>query len=131
MKQFALVLTSAFHFFALIPLYPLYYNYFYTMLWMSLSTICSMAWHALEEPNGILAVMDYTGAVGWFLLEMWNTRQLALTFTLNMCVFFTNRIISHCHSHSSYSSYSFYHSLWHIASAIKCIVVVMTYDRVM
>lgn len=127
MKQFALVLTSAFHFFALGPLYQHYYNYFYTMLWMSLSTICSMAWHALEEPNGILNVMDYTGAVGWFLLEMWNTRQLALTFTLNMCVFFTNRIISHCHSHS----YSFYHSLWHIASAIKCIVVVMTYDRVM
>ena len=127
MKQFALVLTSAFHFFALIPLYPRYYNYFYTMLWMSLSTICSMIWHALNEPYGILAVMDYTGAVGWFLLEMWNTRQQVLSFTLNMCVFFTNRIISHCQSHSSYS---FYHSLWHIASAIKCIVVAMTYDRV-
>lgn len=128
MKQFALVLTSAFHFFSLIPLYPRYYNYFYTMLWMSLSTVCSMTWHALNEPYGILAVMDYTGAVGWFLLEMWMTRQRVLAFGLNTCVFFTNRIISHCQSHFSYS---FYHSLWHIASAIKCIVVAITYDCVL
>jgi hypothetical protein len=71
--------------------------------------------------------MAYTGAVGWFLLEMWTTRQRVLAFTLNTCVFFTNRIISRCQSHSSYS---FYHSLWHIASAIKCIVIAMTYDRI-
>jgi len=95
------------------------------MWWMSLSTICSMTWHALGEPYGILAVMDYTGAVGWFLMEMCMTRQRVLAFVLNMCVFFTNRVISHC------SSYLFYHSLWHIASAVKCVAVAMTFDRVL
>jgi hypothetical protein len=122
MKQLALVLTSSFHFFALVPLYPQYFNYFYTMWWISLSTICSMTWHALSEPYGIL---DYTGAVGWFLMEMWMTRQRVLAFGLNMCVFFANRAISRC------SSYSFYHSLWHIASAVKCVAVAMTFDRVL
>jgi hypothetical protein len=128
MKQLALVLTSSFHFFALVPLYPHNVDYFYTMWWMSLSTICSMTWHALGEPYGILAVMDYTGAVGWFLLEMWMTRQRVLTFGLNMCVFFTNRAISHC---DTKHSYSFYHSLWHVASAVKCVAVAMTFDRVL
>ena len=125
MKQLALVLTSSFHFFALVPLYPQYFNYFYTMWWVSLSTVCSMTWHALGEPYGILAVMDYTGAVGWFLMEMCMTRQRVLTFGLNMCVFFANRTISRC------SSYSFYHSLWHVASAVKCVAVAMTFDRVL
>jgi len=86
-------------------------------LWVMCATAASMAWHWRGEPAGWLAVADYAGAVGWLAFELARTRQLATTILLNTIVFALNRLVARS------EQYAMHHSIWHIISALKSIVV--------
>jgi hypothetical protein len=76
-----------------------------------------MLWHYHNTYQ--LMIMDYYFATIWFLLDIgWymelNSNRILV---LNLIIFICNIIINNL------DNYVYYHSIWHIISAIKCIYI--------
>ena len=88
-----------------------------------LSSSFSVIWHFFNQPRNILFYLDYTFAFLWFLTELilaFISKDLFLVIVvilLNILVVLSNKI------KLSYMSYDTIHSIWHIISASKGILV--------
>jgi len=116
-----LALTASLHYLAVIPIIakyinvPIpYFNWIYVNI-ICLSTTTSIIWHYFN----ILLGLDYLLAGIWFCLDIiWGLllNQPQIIY-LNLIIFLLNIIIT------SMNNYVFYHSIWHVLSAIKCIYI--------
>ena len=118
----ALLLTSALHYLAIIPILckkyrsvPYYYRiYGNTIL---LSTTCSILWHYYNTLQ--LQLIDYYFVTIWFIQDlMWSLEINKLRIlVLNLIIFGLNISVYYL------DDYEYYHSIWHVLSAIKCIYI--------
>ena len=118
-----LVLSTLPHIFSILPLLKnrqekstLGYIYI-----ISLSTLCSILYHILNETNQIATIADYSFAFLWFLYDIYmgyiykGPAKYVLTKILagNATVFLIYLAIPYN------KSYKIFHSLWHIINASK------------
>jgi len=105
-----LVLSTLPHYLALYPKN----NSLYRAVIFTSSTL-SVLWHIYNEPINIIFYLDYAAAAIWFFYDIFlgfHTKNIYTIFILNFIVFILNQSIK--------NEYVFYHSVWHIMSAIKC-----------
>jgi len=120
-----LLITSAFHYLAVLPHVIKYYNKVlphiqrvYINL-IILSTTISIIWHYYNEPRNLLLYFHYYLAFLWFVGDMlWALDLNNITIvSLNIISFILNININFS------NNYILYHSIWHIINACKCIYV--------
>jgi hypothetical protein len=103
-----LVATTVPHYFAILLHRP---NPDYTyMKLIFLSTTLSVAYHLTDESNLLITALDYLAAATLAYHETKYTHGLLL----NSILFLTNLMVP-------VENYTFYHSLWHLASVAKTI----------
>jgi hypothetical protein len=138
-----LIFSTLFHLLATIP--PLNSNhpfrYAYTSVIIT-ATLLSALWHFKQQSEshslllsqeqkqeqqqylseGVLLYLDYSFATIWFFYDMGMVSQLPYPEKLPIIVSTVLILCLHqiC---SAEQNYAIYHSLWHIASAIKCVYV--------
>jgi hypothetical protein len=122
MNSHLLLLTSALHYLAIIPILCKNYKsvHFYYQIYgntIILSTTCSILWHYYNTVQ--LQYLDYYFAFIWFIHDlMWSVELNKFRIlVLNLIIFGLNIHINYL------DNYAYYHSIWHVASAIKCIYV--------
>jgi hypothetical protein len=120
-----LLLTTALHYFAILPHLIKYYNNIlphYHRVYINLiilSTTFSIIWHYYNEPRNILLFFDYYFGFLWFVGDMlWalDLNNISIVL-LNLGCFFLNININYS------NNYVLYHSIWHVINAIKSIYV--------
>jgi hypothetical protein len=147
-----LELTTLLHLCAIYPLRDLDLElepsfYIYSIL---ISTILSFLWHFDGEPNDTLIyVLDHSFAMTWGLFDFMygmsmiyhfqNVSQCLNIQLFNMVVLVLNFYIDEKYKHHNdeedyeydehREKYEFYHSLWHILSAIKAYYVSLLIRR--
>lgn len=118
-----LILSTLPHFYSILPIIPYYrthtFGYIHCIL---LSTSFSILYHVYEESNTIITALDYFFAFLMFLYDIYMgyryTRIYLYTILgLNTVVFLTNLYIPEG------NSYILYHSIWHLMSASKSVIV--------
>ncbi len=102
------ILTTLPHYLAIIPVYS-HYNEYTCIIFIS--TTCSVLYHYYEESNPFITGIDYFMALVWFLYDIY----LANIYICNIGVFLLNISIPRSHY--------YFHAVWHIISACKCIYV--------
>ena len=126
-----LIFSTLFHLLATIP--PLNSNhpfrYAYTSVIIT-ATLLSALWHYKQQTQtqqeylseGVLLYLDYSFATIWFFYDMGMVSQLPHPEKLPIIVSSIFILCLHqlC---SAEQNYVIYHSLWHIASAVKCVYV--------
>jgi len=115
-----LSLTCGLHYLSILPFIlkntnrpSTYYNiYINTIL---LSTTFGIIWHYYNK----FMIYDYIFTGIWFVEDLFWSLELNnyMILNLNIIIFVLNIIINYIHN------YVFYHSIWHILSAIKCIYI--------
>lgn len=123
-----LALTTSLHYLAIIPIIAKYRNVpipYFNRIYINIicvSTTVSIIWHyfdILMETNYILSGLWFCQDILWSLL----LTQSHIIY-LNLIIFALNIIISYM------NNYVFYHSLWHMLSAIKCIYISYTIYKI-
>ena len=118
-----LVLTTLLHLLATIPpfssTHPFRYAYISVVF---ATTLISAVWHLKGQPEGLLLYLDYSFTAIWFFYDMGLIGNLpnaekAKIITASFSILCLHEVCS------AEQNYAVYHSLWHIASAIKCIYV--------
>lgn len=84
-----------------------------------LSSTLSVLWHMNGEPTGMLYYCDYSFALLWTVLEFVYSKNLMFALLSNLTVFGLNKLTDRL------TPYNIYHSIWHIASAIKSYMVII------
>ncbi len=82
------------------------------------NTSLSFLWHLSEEKDVVLAIFDHGLALVWGYTDLvygYRTGHLFETVTLNFLVFALDGLIVY----KERDSYVFWHSLWHLFSALK------------
>ena len=118
-----LVLTTLLHSLATIP--PLTSDHSFRYAYSShviAATILSSLWHWKDQPNSALMYLNYSFAVVWFIYDMGMMRPLSDVEKVKIVAanIFILCLYDIC---SADQNYAVYHSLWHIASTIKCAYV--------
>jgi hypothetical protein len=121
-----LVLTTLLHVLAILP--PLISNHPFRFAYSAhaiATTFLSAVWHLKGQPDGVIMYLDYSFTTIWFIYDMGlmvhlpdSNKHTILIATL--CVLCLHQVCS------AEQNYDVYHSLWHIASAIKCTYVSYT-----
>jgi hypothetical protein len=115
--------TTLFHFLAVIP--PLAtthpFRYAYSAV-VATTTILSAVWHLKGQPEGVYQYLDYSFITIWFFYDMGFMARLpdmdkAKIITISFFILCLHLVCS------AEQNYEVYHSLWHIASSIKCVYV--------
>jgi hypothetical protein len=93
-------------------------NIVYSSIVIASSTL-SVLWHWHGEPKGVVQNLDYLAAFAWGIAELvYAPRgQLKLVFVANSIVLCANLCIKYD------NNYWFYHSAWHLLSAMKAIYI--------
>lgn len=119
-----LVISTLPHFCSILPLIKYYKNYSYGYINVILiSTIFSILYHAYEEKNLTIKVLDYFCASLWFLYDIYmgytytNKKTIIKILLGNTVTFFININIPY----NIY--YPLMHSIWHLINAYKCFYV--------
>jgi len=126
MNRMWLLITAQLHYYALVPLLLPYtknlkilpfFNRLY-IITIIIGTTLSLFYHYYHEST-IIMILDYLVAGFWFLLDiLWSALlDIKNIKYMNIVIFGLNIIFNYC------GNYVFYHSIWHILSAIKCIIV--------
>jgi hypothetical protein len=116
-----LIISTLPHYLAIYPVVSVYKTYtseyIHTIL---VSSTLSILYHAYEESNPIVTVLDYCAAFVWIAYDIklsidtkkWNQILFlnGLICILNLSVIYTK-------------NYVLFHSLWHLLSAAKCFYV--------
>jgi hypothetical protein len=91
-------------------------NIVYSSIVIASSTL-SVLWHWHGEQKGTIQNLDYLAAFAWGIAELVYAPRgfLKLVFVANSIVLCTNLCIKYD------ANYWFYHSAWHLLSAIKAI----------
>jgi hypothetical protein len=93
-----------------------------------ISTTFSIAWHRNREQKDCVYYCDYALALLWTTLEIMiasfisDKRVLIAVIFSNMIVFIMNYSIDHL-ARRNVINYDRGHTIWHIISSIKCIIV--------
>ena len=118
-----LVLTTFCHLLSTLPALTSAHSFRYAYsTHVVASTILSAIWHLKEQPEGAFMYMDYSFIAIWFFYDMGlmshlpNLEQVKIV-AASIFVLCLHEVCSYPHN------YAVYHSLWHIASAIKCLYV--------
>jgi hypothetical protein len=118
-----LVLTTLLHGLATLPPltseHPFRYAYSAHVI---ATTILSAVWHLKGQPNGLIMSLDYSFIAIWFFYDMGLMSQIPNSDKpqIILATIFILCLHELC---SADQNYEVYHSLWHIASVIKCIYV--------
>ena len=117
--QSNIILTIFPHLFSLFYTFD---NFFYSFI-ITVSTITSILWHRQREPNNILLYLDYGSASVLSFYEIYNTYYINnKLFTIALCtnayVLIFNKMVYFL-SKERVISYSTWHSVYHILSALK------------
>ena len=118
-----LVLTTLLHLLATIPPLTSTHPFRYAYASVVVATIfLSALWHFKGQPEGLLLYLQYSFTAIWFFYDMGMISTLpadtkAKVITASLFVLCLHEVCS------AEQNYAVYHSLWHIASAIKCIYV--------
>ena len=125
MNRIWLLVTTSLHYLAIIPLLFQYKKLkklpFFNQLYIKtifIGTTLSLLYHYYHESTIIMG-FDYLLTGFWFGLDILWAFLLnikAITY-LNIVIFILNIIFN------NFSNYVYYHSTWHVLSAIKCIVI--------
>ena len=118
-----LVLTTLLHSLATIP--PLISNHSFRYAYSShviAAMILSAIWHLKGQPNSAIMYLNYSFAVVWFIYDMGMMSSLSDLEKIKIVAanVFILCLYDIC---SADQNYEVYHSLWHIASTIKCAYV--------
>lgn len=108
----------------LFGIYYTYDNFLYSSI-ITISTITSVLWHRTKEQDNTLLFLDYSTATILSLYELYNTYYSSLfelTLFLNLSVLFFNKSVYFL-SKNRILNYNKWHSVYHILSSIKTIVV--------
>ena len=111
-----LIISTLPHLLSIIPIIKFYDNYIYIII---LSTLFSILYH-INEHNNIIAFIDYTLALVWFLYDV----QYGLLYNILDKILIVNTvsfIINYNIKHDN--NYVVNHSIWHIINATKCLYV--------
>ena len=119
-----LVLSTIPHICSILPLLKYYktHTFGYTNT-IVISTLLSILYHLYEESNHKITFMDYFGAGGWVVYDIYmgyfytNKNTVFVIILVNALSFFINRQIPY----NLY--YPLNHSLWHLINAYKCYYV--------
>jgi hypothetical protein len=90
----------------------------------SLSLIC----HSYNEPMNVLYYIDYSGALIWFIFDLflaiksYNKITMIKFFIINFLILFSNLLLD-----TKSINYNILHSSWHILSAMKCYYISKSY----
>ena len=126
-----IILTSSFHYISIYPLIQ-YCNInnihiFHYINIILISSSFSILYHTFNESNHVITFIDYFLAVIWglydILLSLSDDFRIIKIFVMNFIIFITNKCISYD------DDYEYYHSIWHIISAIKCFYVSLLISR--
>ena len=118
-----LILTTLFHLLAAIPpflsTHPFRYPYISVVF---ATTFLSAIWHLKGQPEGLLLYLHYSFTAVWFFYDMGLLRPLPTAEKAKIITasFFVLCLHEVC---SAEQNYAVYHSLWHIASVLKCLYV--------
>ena len=121
-----LVLTTLLHGLATLPPltseHPFRYAYSAHVI---ATTILSSVWHLKGQPNGLIMYLNYSFTAIWFFYDMGLMSQIKesdrpLIILASLFILCLHEV------YSADQNYEVYHSLWHIASAIKCTYVSYT-----
>jgi hypothetical protein len=123
-----LILSTLPHFYSILPVIPYYRTYTFGYIHCILvSTTFSILYHVYQESNPIITALDYFFAFLWFVYDIYMgymyTNALHTILGLNTIVFLSNIHIPYD------TSYTLYHSVWHLMSASKCILVSYIIER--
>ena len=122
-KGMILILTTLFHLLATIPPFTSTHPFRYPYMSMVVATtFLSAIWHLKGQPEGLLLYLDYSFTAIWFFYDMGLICNLpnidkAKIITASFSVLCLHEVCS------AEENYAVYHSLWHIASAVKCLYV--------
>ena len=108
----------------LFGIYYTYDNFLYSSI-ITISTITSVLWHRTKEQDNTLLFLDYSTATILSLYELYNTYYSSLfelTLFLNLSVLFFNKSVYFL-SKKRILNYNKWHSVYHILSSIKTILV--------
>jgi hypothetical protein len=89
------------------------------------ATAASVAWHAEEEPQNWLAVLDYSLAGAWFAADVaygWGSFWLPFIVLLNLWIAALHRAAEDLVK-SKIHSYEISHSAWHLVSAFRAVCI--------
>lgn len=93
------------------------------MCFIYLSTTVSVAWHMGGEMYNWIMAIDYLLAILWTLFDFILSGPYFWTvFCLNTGILFLNAGVELI-SQGDYQSYEFYHSVWHVLSALKAMYI--------
>jgi hypothetical protein len=118
-----LPLTTLFHILAVIP--PLTSTHSFRHAYSAVivaTTILSGLWHLKGQPEGVYQYLDYSFTTIWFFYDMGLMTRLpdmdkAKILTISFFILCLHLVCS------AEQNYEIYHSVWHIASSMKCIYV--------
>ena len=115
MKRFLLCATTSLHYLSLIP-----NTFFIYKMIIFTSTSLSFLWHYYNESKNILFYLDYGVAILWSVVDFYLVFNMDHFYMISL-IFLLNKMIDKCDE----KNYVYYHSLWHIISALKslCIAV--------
>jgi len=118
-----LVLTTLCHLLSTLPALTSTHSFRYAYsTHVVATTILSAIWHLKGQPEGAFMYLDYSFTAIWFFYDMGLMTYLPNLDKLSIIA--ANIFILSLHELCSYpQNYTVYHSLWHIASAIKCFYV--------
>jgi hypothetical protein len=107
-----LVLTCSLHYLAIPIILNKHQVYALTIF---LATTLGIIWHTFD----ILMVLDYIITGLWVLQDLYWSYRLKSNdiILLNLIVFILNLMTNFT------NDYIYYHSIWHVISAIKCIYI--------
>ena len=122
MNSHLLLLTSALHYLAIIPILCKNYKsvHFYYQIYgntIILSTTCSILWHYHNTFQ--LQLLDYYFVTVWFLLDLlWSLEiNKFRILVLNLIIFGLNISVHYL------DNYEYYYCILHTLSAIKCMYI--------
>ena len=126
MDRIWLFITTSLHYLAIIPLLlPYKKNYkilpFFNRLYATtifIGASLSLLYHYYHE-SIIIMIVDYLFAGIWVILDiLWEfLLNIKIIKYMNIGIFILNIIFN------NYNNYVYYHSIWHVLSAIKCVIV--------
>jgi len=113
MRRFLLCATTSLHYLSLIP-----NTFFIYKMLIFTSTSLSFLWHYYNEPKNILFYLDYGMAILWSVYDFYLVFNADHFYMISL-IFLLNKMIDKCDE----KKYVYYHSLWHIISALKSLFI--------
>jgi hypothetical protein len=87
------------------------------------SATLSVLYHAYEEKHKVITFLDYALALVWFIADVYMSIRYLDNYGASQILLLNGLTVGTNMLPSSRENYAIQHSVWHLASASKCIYV--------